>query len=242
MKVYNEDVVFAGDSSGKKNVFMFTKTRKGVVMNIYEENVMNEIIQSVSVNQRVLARKTGFSLGLVNRSINALKKEGYLTEQGGLTGKAERELRLNRPGSAIILAAGYGVRMAPINTTSPKALLEVNGERLIERQILQLKEVGIRDITVIIGFMKDEFEYLIDDYGVKLVVNPDYAVKNNLHSLALVADHPGNTYIVPCDLWCEENPFRRSEFLSWYMMAHTPDPESGVTGEHEYVTPAAPAS
>ena len=226
--MYNKVEVFAGDTSGKKNVVAFTRIAKGVIMNIYEENVMNEIIRSTSVNQRVLAEKTGLSLGIVNRSIQGLKKEGYLTEQGSLTDRTEQELRANRPKRAIILAAGYGMRMAPINTTAPKALLEVNGERLIERLILQLKEVGIRDITVVVGFMKDEFEYLIDDYGVKLVVNAEYAVKNNLHSMALVASWPGNTYIVPCDLWCEENPFRRNEFLSWYMMADSPDPESGV--------------
>jgi hypothetical protein len=75
---------------------------------------------------------------------------------------------------------------------------------------------------------QDEFEYLMDDFDVKLVVNPDYSVKNNLHSMALVAGLPGNTYIVPCDIWCEENPFRKNEFLSWYMMTEEPDPDSGL--------------
>ena len=66
-------------------------------------------------------------------------------------------------------------------------MLEVRNEPLIERLIRQLHEAGVRNITVIVGFMKESFEYLIDEYGVKLVFNPDYAKKNNLFSLALAA-------------------------------------------------------
>lgn len=50
--------------------------------------------------------------------------------------------------NAIILDAGYGVRMVPINMKTPKALLEVNGEKLYDRLIKQLQEVGISEITV----------------------------------------------------------------------------------------------
>lgn len=78
------------------------------------------------------------------------------------------------------------MRMVPINTEMPKGLLEVNGEPLIERIIKQLHEVGIQEIYVVVGFMKEKYEYLMDEYGVELVVNPDYASKNNLHSLKLV--------------------------------------------------------
>ena len=44
--------------------------------------------------------------------------------------------------------------MVPINVLQPKGLLEVHGEPLIERLITQLHEVGITDITVVVGFMK----------------------------------------------------------------------------------------
>lgn len=78
----------------------------------------------------------------------------------------------------------------------PKGLLEVNGEPLIERIIKQLHEVGIQEIYVVVGFMKEKYEYLMEEYGVELVVNPDYAAKNNLHSLRLVKEHLENAYIV----------------------------------------------
>lgn len=44
----------------------------------------------------------------------------------------------------------------PINTEMPKGLLEVNGEALIERIIKQLHEVGIKEIYVVVGFMKEK--------------------------------------------------------------------------------------
>lgn len=69
------------------------------------------------------------------------------------------------------------MRMVPINTEMPKGLLEVNGEPLIERIIKQLHEVGIKEIYVVVGFMKEKYEYLIDEYGVELLVNADYAAK-----------------------------------------------------------------
>ena len=53
-----------------------------------------------------------------------------------------------------------------INTETPKGLLEIKGERLIECTIRQLHEVGITEIYVVVGFMKEQYEYLIDEYGV----------------------------------------------------------------------------
>ena len=97
--------------------------------------------------------------------------------------------------NAVILAAGQGIRMIPINNSVPKALLDVNGEILIERIIEQLIESNINDITIVVGFMEDQFHYLIDKYGVKLVSNAEYKEKNNLHSLILVRNLINNTYI-----------------------------------------------
>ena len=54
----------------------------------------------------------------------------------------------------------------------PKGLLEVFGERMIERQIRQLHEVGVQNITIVVGYLKEKFEYLIDKYDVKLLYNP----------------------------------------------------------------------
>ena len=52
--------------------------------------------------------------------------------------------------NAIILAAGYGIRMIPINTEIPKGLIHIEDEILIERLIKQLHEADIYKITTII--------------------------------------------------------------------------------------------
>ncbi len=197
-------------------------------MNKQEEDILNSLLLEPFVNQRVLAEVSGHSLGVVNRSLKELIKLGYIDEYIRPTMKAMQEYKEKTPKRAVILAAGFGMRMVPINTEMPKGLLEVNGEPLIERIIKQLHEVGIKEIYVVVGFMKEKYEYLIDEYEVELIVNPDYASKNNLHSLNLVKDYLENTYIIPCDIWCDCNPFHRHEMYSWYMVSDLVDNESDV--------------
>ena len=83
-------------------------------------------------------------------------KDGYIDDAVRPTSQALAEFRAKAPKNAIILAAGFGMRMVPINTEMPKGLLEVNGEPLIERTIK------------------------LDEYDVQLIVNPEYAKRNNL--------------------------------------------------------------
>ncbi len=197
-------------------------------MNKQEADILLTLLTEPFINQRILAESSGHSLGIVNKSIKALISNGYLNEHVKLTSFAVNEIESKAPKNAIILAAGFGMRMVPINLSTPKAFLEVNHEPLIERIIKQLHEVGIEDITVVVGFMKESFEYLIDEYGVELVVNSEYASKNNLSSLALVADRISNTYIIPSDIWCDRNPFNTHELYSWYMVSDIFDQESDV--------------
>ena len=197
-------------------------------MNFQEADILQALRKKPYSTQYTLAEETGHSIGVVNRSIKQLKLDGYINDRMQLTRLAHDTFEKFAPRNAIILAAGFGMRMVPINLTAPKALLEVNGERLIERLIKQLKAVGIEDITVVVGFMKESFEYLIDEYGVDLVVNFEYASYNNLHSLALVSDRIHNTYIVPCDIWLEHNPFNTHELYSWYMVSDIVDEDSSV--------------
>lgn len=204
------------------------KDRKKEQLSIQESDVLSALYDEPFVNQRILAETSGHSLGVVNRSLRSLMSYGYLNEEAQLTEKAEEMFKACAPRNAIILAAGFGMRMVPINLSTPKAFLEVNGEKLIERAIRQLKEAGVQDITVVVGFMKDSFEYLIDEYGVELVYNPDFASANNIRSLGLVLDRLSNTYIIPCDIWCDRNPFRRNELYSWYMVSDLIDNESTV--------------
>lgn len=209
-------------------------------MNIAECNILMELQRSGSTSQRALARAVGHSLGVVNRSLKALHEAGYIDDGCRPTEKAAAELRARQPRQAVILAAGAGMRMIPLNMEVSKGLLEVNGEVLIERLIRQLQEVGIREIYVVVGFMKEKYEYLIDAYGVELIVNPEYALKNNLHSLYLAREHLTNAYVIPCDSWCSHNPFSRAELYSWYMVTDRFDLDSSVRVSHKGELMAVP--
>ena len=129
------------------------------------------------------------SLGKVNQCLKSWEEEGYLEKQKAkgekriLTEKGRAFLEEHKVDAAFILAAGFGSRFVPLTYECPKGLLEVFGERMIERQIKQLHEVGIYDITIIVGYLKEKFDYLIDAYGVKLLYNPEYSTKNTIGTL-----------------------------------------------------------
>lgn len=204
-------------------------------MNIYEREILSCFGKNIELSQRELAEMTGFSLGMVNKSIKTLRELNYIENECLVISKCGiNYLKHNRTNNAIILAAGFGMRMVPINLEMPKGLLEIKKETLIERIITQLQNAGIKDITVVVGFMKESYEFLIDKYDVKLVVNTKYASRNNLHSLALACDEIDGTYIVPCDMYFENNPFRDFEIYSWYMVADTKDYDSYVQINRRY--------
>ena len=179
-------------------------------------------------NQRELAEKSGLSLGFVNKSLKLLEEKGLIGKTCVPTAKAKSLIRKCSPQRAVILAAGIGMRMVPINTITPKALLDVKGEVLIERQIRQLHEAGITDISVVAGFMKEAFEYLVDKFNINLISNEYYASRNNIYSVSIASDRLSNCYIVPCDIWSRNNPFSRDELYSWYMVSDCQDKKSSV--------------
>lgn len=129
--------------------------------------------------------------------------------------------------NAVIMAAGLSSRFAPLSYEYPKALLKVKGEILIERQIKQLQEVGINDITVVVGYKKEQYDYLIDKYQVSIVENPEYNERNNHSSLYYVREKLGNTYICSADNYFTENVFESHVEHAYYSAVF----EEGETDE-----------
>ena len=66
-------------------------------MNKQESDILNVILQYHCRNQRALAERCGFSLGMVNRSVKALQGQGFLTTDMELTEKARLEMAKHRP-------------------------------------------------------------------------------------------------------------------------------------------------
>ena len=188
-------------------------------MNRDKYKILKVLITEDVIDQRKISQLTKLSLGKVNNLLKELNKEKYISSNYALTSSGKEYVKSHHPQQATILAAGYGLRMVPINTEEPKGLLEVHGEPLIERIIKQLHEVGITDIKIVVGFMKEHYEYLIDEYDVDLIVNPYYVTRNNIYSLYLAKDRLANGYIIPCDIWFKDNPFSTLEDPSWYLFS-----------------------
>ena len=188
-------------------------------MNRDKYKILKVLITEDVIDQRKISQLTKLSLGKVNNLLKELNKEKYISSNYALTSSGKEYVKSHHPQQATILAAGYGLRMVPINTEEPKGLLEVHGEPLIERIIKQLHEVGITDIKIVVGFMKEHYEYLIDEYDVDLIVNPYYSTRNNIYSLYVAKDRLANGYIIPCDIWFKDNPFSTLEDPSWYLFS-----------------------
>ena len=118
--------------------------------------------------------------------------------------------------NAVIMAAGVSSRFAPLSYEKPKALVEVNGEILIERQIRQLKEAGIHEVIVVVGYMKEKMSYLKDKWGVQIVENSNYLTRNNNGSIYAVKEYLRNTYICSADNYFSRNPFEKEVDDSYY--------------------------
>lgn len=191
--------------------------------------LLRELSNEPGLTQRTLASRVRTSLGSVNALLSEAKSTGLLNEDATLTPAGQKYLEPFRVDGAVILAAGFGSRFVPLTYERPKGLLKVNGERMIERQIRQLREVGITDITLVVGYLKEAFEYLIDLYGVKLLYNPDFSTMNNISSVYHAASlfEGRNMYLLSSDNWMQENLFHTYEPGSWYAAVHV----SGETRE-----------
>lgn len=181
----------------------------------FEFEVLATLAECGPMSQREISKNAGIAVGSVNSAIKSLVNKD-LVRDGSVSPEGSKALKEYEVENAVILAAGLSSRFAPISYEKPKGLLKVRGEVLIERQIRQLKEAGIDDITVVVGYKKEHFFYLEDKYGVSIVVNEEYASRNNNSSLMAVRGKLGRTYICSSDDYFVENPFSRYVWKAYY--------------------------
>lgn len=156
----------------------------------------------------------------VEETIKSLQEKEYI-EGEFVSEKGYDQIKDYKVDNAVILAAGLSTRCLPLSSIVPKGLYRIKGEVLIEREICQLHEVGITDITIVVGYKKEQFDYLVDKYGVKLIDNPDYNRYNNIVSVYLARQEMKNTYMLCSDNYYVENIFQRYEYDSYYACEYT---------------------
>ncbi len=199
--------------------------------------LLRSISENNKITQRALCQSTGLALGTVNTLIREAIASGLiLQDKSGysVTEKGFRELAPYKVDCALIMAAGFGSRFVPLSFETPKGLLKVFGEPMVERQIRQLLEAGVSDIAIVVGYMKEKFDYLTDKYGVRLIYNPDYNTRNNIASIEYAYDYlyGKNAYILSSDHWIRNNLYHSYEAAAWYASKHA----DGQTSEWTLVT------
>ena len=162
----------------------------------------------------------------IQEALEFLKKEEYIFNNQ-ITEKGREKLREYPVDNAIILAAGMSSRFVPLSFEKPKGLLMVKGEPLIERQIKAIREKGIQEIVIVVGHMKEHFEYLVEKYGIILVESKEYKERNNHSSIYAARKYLKNSIITSSDLYFTKNIFQTYAYDSYYCTIYM----SGKTAE-----------
>ncbi len=124
---------------------------------------------------------------------------------------------MNKVERAIIMAAGLGKRMQPLTLKTPKPLICINGEPMIESIIKALQQNGIEEIHIVVGYLKEQFDYLKEKYKVDLIENPYFNKYNNISSLFVARDYIENSIILDGDQIVKNPDILKKEFeLSGY--------------------------
>lgn len=193
-----------------------------------EFDVLYYIKKTETFTQRKISRSLNISLGKINKIINNFIQEGYVSSEKTISQKGLDALKPYKVQNAIILAAGFASRCAPLSYEKPKGLFTVKGEILIERQIKQLLERGITEIYVVVGYMKELFFYLEEKYGVHIVINNEYTERNNLSSIYAVKEKLGNSFICYSDNYIINNGYESYVYDSYYAAMYS----NGYTDEY----------
>ena len=204
-------------------------------MNLKQFEVLRYIVESLSneITQRMIAEELKISLGGVNSILSELQHMGLIADDYRITDTGRNEMECYHVDNAIVLAAGMSTRFVPFSFEKPKGLTVVKGEVLIERQIKQLKKAGVKEIVVVLGHMMEKFLYLIDKFGVKVVVNNEYRYKNTHSSIYFARDYLKSSYICCSDNYFPQSVFHQYEFQSLYSTEYM---EGTWRGERGVVT------
>lgn len=120
--------------------------------------------------------------------------------------------------NAIIIAAGTGSRLRPLTYDIPKPLINVLGKPMLERNIEYLIESNIKEIVIVVGYLKEKFEYLKEKYKeVILIFNDKFYEYNNIYSFYLIREYLEDSYILDGDIFITENIFNDSLKGSRYL-------------------------
>ncbi len=101
---------------------------------------------------------------------------------------------------AVILAAGKGTRLRPLTERLPKSLIEVGGKTLLERSLDNLKEAGITEAVIVVGFfaerIKEKLGRVYNGISIDYIQNDDYPTSGSMWSFYKSKDIIGDDGVI----------------------------------------------
>ncbi len=112
---------------------------------------------------------------------------------------------------AVVLAAGKGVRLRPLTNTVPKAMVKLKGKPLLERTIIELKEAGIEEIIIVVGYLGEVIQkYFGESYeGTPIKYILQVEQKGTAHAIAHAEEFIKENFLVlNADVLVEKDLFK----------------------------------
>ncbi len=159
-----------------------------------------EAVPEKSLTQRELSERTSISLGGINSVVVEANEQGWM-DGSKITEKGIEMLEPYRVKRAVFIAAGFGSRLVPITLNTPKPLVRVHGQRIIDSILDAVVAAGIEEIYIVRGYYAEQFDQLRYKYpNVRFVENPLYNEANNISSLMAARYLLSNAYVLESDL------------------------------------------
>ena len=131
----------------------------------------------------------------------------------------------------VIIAGGLATRLRPLTEKMPKSLVDINGEPFIAHQLRQLKQQGVEEVVLCLGFLGEQVIDFVGDgsrFGLQIQYSQDGdtllgtagAIKK---ALPLVGEHffvlNGDSYL-PCDYAAVQATYERCKKLGLMTVFH----------------------
>ena len=199
----------------------------GIGLSRYEFNLLAYLEKNGRgiYRQRTLADDLRIPLASTEKLTAELAERDYINQLADgsieISEKGKKALEPYRVRKAIILAAGFGQRLAPVTLDTPKPLVKVNGVRILDTLLDALYAKEITNITIVRGYKKEQFDALLEKYPtIRFIDNPEFNLANNISSAVCAAELIDRCYICEADLYIS-NPdvINKYEYRTNYLGA-----------------------
>ncbi|OQB28628.1 MAG: Glucose-1-phosphate thymidylyltransferase [Chloroflexi bacterium ADurb.Bin180] len=138
--------------------------------------------------------------------------------------------------TGVILAAGKGSRIQPLNLYLPKPLLPVCNKPIIQYQLEDMQRIGVRDVIIVVGHLKEEIISYFGDgsaLGLKIRYVEQQQTLGIAHAVAQLESQVntpfilflGDIFLVPKDLQIMERMFWERRAGAVLAVKKEPNPE-----------------